>query len=201
MTRQVNPPLTRDALGRFGFKIGDFSYGVPGLRWWGEPATLSIGKYCSLADGIEIFLGGNHRTDWVTTYPFSAIADWPEAAHIPGHPATKGDVHIGNDVWIGSHAIILSGVSIGDGAVIGAHAVVGHDVAPYAVMVGNPARAIRRRFSDDIIRRLLALRWWDWDVARVRRHISLLMQPDIAKFLDAAEQEVSAASANNAMGR
>src|SRR5215210_9238627 len=95
------PPSTREALAHFGFKIGEFSYGVPNISWWGEPATLVIGKFCSFADGINILLGGNHRVDWVTTYPFSTLNEWPEASHIPGHPATNGDVVIGNDVWIG----------------------------------------------------------------------------------------------------
>ncbi len=196
--RQVAPPLTRDALAEHGFDIGDFTYGVPKIWWWGEPATLVIGKYCSLSADIEIFLGGNHRPDFVTTYPFSAIADWPEAANIEGHPATKGDVRIGNDVWIGLGVTILSGVTVGDGAVLAAHAVVTRDVPPYAIVAGNPARMIRRRFADDVIAKLLALRWWDWDQERVRRYIPLLMQPDIAKFLKACAEEDASAGERSA---
>jgi Bacterial transferase hexapeptide (six repeats) len=142
--------------------------------------------------------GGNHRPDFVTTYPFSAIADWPEAANIEGHPATKGDVRIGNDVWIGLGVTILSGVTIGDGAVLAARAVVTGDVPPYAIVAGNPARIIRRRFADDVIAKLLALRWWDWDQERVRRYIPLLMQPDIAKFLKARAEEDASAGERNA---
>jgi chloramphenicol O-acetyltransferase type B len=183
VSNQTTPVYTRAALRHCGFEVGDFSYGVPTIWRWGEAATLAIGKYCSFADGIEIFLGGNHRTDWVTTYPFSAIADWPEAASILGHPATKGDVIIGNDVWIGSKATILSGVTVGDGAVVGARCVVARDIPSYGVVVGNPARLIRKRFSDEIIDRLLEVRWWDWDEARVRQFLPLLMQANIAKFL------------------
>jgi hypothetical protein len=127
---QVSPTLTRDVLAPLGYQAGDFTYGVPAVWRWGEPATLIIGKYCSLSIEIVIQLGGNHRPDFVTTYPFSAIADWPEAADIEGHPASKGDVRIGNDVWIGMGALILSGVTIGDGAVIAARAVVSRDVPP-----------------------------------------------------------------------
>jgi len=183
--RQGTPPSTRDALNQFGFKIGQFSYGVPNVLSWGESATLVIGNFCSFADGIDILLGGNHRPDWVSTYPFPAISHWPEAQHIVGHPATNGDVVIGNDVWIGYKATILSGVTVGDGAVVGASALVTRDVPPYAVVGGNPARIIRMRFSDEIIRQLLEVRWWDWDLERIRRHIPLLMQEDISKFLKA----------------
>ena len=186
-TEQETPTSTRDALERFGFKIGEFSYGVPTVWWWREPATLVIGKFCSFSSGIEIFLGGNHRSDWVTTYPFSTISHWPEAAHVQGHPATKGDVIISNDVWIGSRATILSGVTVGDGAVIGAAAVVTRDVPAYAVAAGNPARTIRMRFSDDIIEQLLRVRWWDWNLKRIRHNIPLLMQPDIVKFLEMSD--------------
>src|SRR5262245_17987863 len=184
---QGMPPSTREALSHFGFKVGEFSYGVPNVLSWGEPATLVIGKFCSFADGIDILLGGNHRPDWVSTYPFPAISHWPEAKDILGHPATNGDVIIGSDVWIGYKATILSGVTVGDGAVVGARAVVTRDVPAYAVVGGNPARLIRMRFSDEIIRRLLEIRWWEWDLERIRRHIPLLMQPDISKFLKACD--------------
>jgi len=186
LPEQVSVPLTRDALGHSGFEIGEFSYGIPTVWSWGEPATLVIGKFCSFAGEINILLGGNHRVDWVTTYPFSAINQWPEAAHIQGHPATNGDVTIGNDVWIGYRATILSGVTIGDGAVVGANALVTRDVPPYAIVGGNPAATIRMRFPDDIIKRLLEVCWWNWDVERIRRQLPLLMQPDINEFLRAA---------------
>jgi acetyltransferase-like isoleucine patch superfamily enzyme len=186
---QVSPTLTRDVFAPLGYQAGDFTYGIPSVWRWDEPATLVIGKYCSLSIEIVILLGGNHRSDFVTTYPFSTIADWPEASGIEGHPSSKGDVRIGNDVWIGMGALILSGVTIGDGAVIAARAVVSGDVPPYAIVAGNPARVVRMRFPDDVVRQLLRLRWWDWDVERVRRYIPLLMQPDISKFLEACADE------------
>lgn len=141
----------------------------------GRDARLEIGKFCSIAEGVKIFLGGNHRVDWITTYPFPALLHyWPEASGITGHPSTRGDVIIGNDVWIGTDAIILSGVKIGDGAVIGAGAVVTQDVNPYSIVIGNPAREIRRRFSDAMVDKLLEIRWWDWPPAKIRENLDFL---------------------------
>ena len=164
--------------------VGRATYGDPLVHDWGEGARLRIGAFCSIADGVQIFLGGEHRPDWVTTYPFNAM--WPSAESFKGHPATKGDVTIGNDVWIAREAMILSGVTIGDGAVIGARAVVSKDVAPYAVVAGNPARVLRHRFEPAVIERLLALRWWDWDDARIEAQLPLMLASDVVAFLDAA---------------
>ena len=167
-----------------GFEVGAHSYGVPVVKSWKEGARLVIGRYCSIADDVTIFLGGNHRSDWVSQYPFPALAMFfPDAAGIPGHPATKGDVRIGSDVWLGDGCTILSGVTIGDGAAVGARAVVARDVPPYAVVAGNPARVIRTRFPDDVIARLLRLRWWDWPDDRVNAASPLLCQGDIEAFL------------------
>jgi acetyltransferase-like isoleucine patch superfamily enzyme len=165
-------------------EIGEHTYGRPLVLWWGENARLRIGRYCSIADNVVIFLGGNHRVDWVTTYPFSAIRDvWPEAAHIQGHPATRGDVVIGSDVWLGRGCNIMSGVTIGHGAVIGAGAIVTRDVPPYTIVAGNPARNIRTRFSPEIVNRLLASEWWNWPQERIRRAIPHLMSGDVSQLL------------------
>lgn len=167
--------------------IGAHTYGAPRVRWWGEEANLSIGKYCSIAEGVEIYLGGNHRTDWVTTFPFSWFArTWPEARDLVGHPGSRGSVVVGNDVWLGAGCVILSGVRIGDGAVVGSRAVVSRDVPPYAIVAGNPAQVVRTRFDDDRVARLLATRWWDWPDERVRSHVALLMAGDVDRFLAAA---------------
>jgi acetyltransferase-like isoleucine patch superfamily enzyme len=112
-----------DEIRRWRFSVGDYSYGRPRILYAESGAPLTIGRYCSIADRVEIFLGGNHRTSWVTTYPFDNLPRlWPlrppdERSHV-----TRGGVTIGNDVWIGSGAVILSGVTVGDGAVIGARA-------------------------------------------------------------------------------
>lgn len=156
--------------------IGDFTYGCPTILDWHEGASLTIGKFCSIADNVTIFLGGEHRTDWITTYPFSALVEeWPAASHIQGHPKTKGDVIIGNDVWIGRDAVIMSGVSIGDGAVNGARAVVIKHVDPYSIVAGNPARHIKNRFSDDVIKKLLELKWWNWSEAQIVKKLPMLL--------------------------
>jgi len=166
------------------FDIGDYTYGKPKILSWGEGARLKIGRFCSISDEVMVFLGGNHRTDWVTTYPFTAFEDeWPEAKGIAGHPATKGDVVIGNDVWIGWGATIMSGVTIGDGTAIGARAVVTQDVEPYSIVAGNPAQLIRKRFDDDTIRKLLDIRWWDWPLDRIKDNLTSLMSDNISGIL------------------
>jgi|CXWL01.1.fsa_nt_gi acetyltransferase-like isoleucine patch superfamily enzyme len=166
------------------FEIGRGTYGIPLIRSWNEGPVLRIGNFCSIAARVQILLGGEHRVDWVTTYPFSVF--WPSASGVEGHPRIRGDVVIGNDVWLGTEATIMSGVTIGDGAVVGAKAVVTRDVPPYAVVAGNPARLVRFRFSDDEIERLLALRWWDWGDERIGEFLPLLLSTDVVRFLDAA---------------
>ena len=177
--------FTKDALAGRGFKIGDFSYGAPKVFHWGEPAQLEIGRFCSIAQEVNIFLGGNHRIDWVTTYPFSAINyTFPDWTQLQGHPSSKGDIIIGNDVWIGYGASIMSGVKIGDGAVIGAKAVVSRDVKPYEIVAGNPAVAIKKRFSDDIIEKLLELQWWNLSQEEINEIVPLLMADPVSFFIN-----------------
>ena len=149
-------------------------------------ATLSIGSFCSIGGNVKIFLGGEHRSDWVTTYPFCRY--WQGFSHISGHPRTKGDVSIGNDVWIGAEALIMSGVTIGDGAIVGARTVVTRDVPPYGIVVGNPARLIRKRFSDAQISELLALKWWEESDDALKPLIPLLQSNDIDQFIAAFKQ-------------
>src|ERR1700694_3079477 len=125
-------------------QMGAHSYGQPRvIRHEGDSAEVPLGAWCSIAEDVEIMVGGNHRLDWVSTFPMRIIFNLPGAL-TDGHPATKGDVRIGNDVWIGRGSRILSGVTIGDGAAIGAYSVVSKDVRPYAVAVGVPAREVRR---------------------------------------------------------
>ncbi|MDP3884872.1 CatB-related O-acetyltransferase [Hydrogenophaga sp.] len=162
--------------------IGKGTYGHPKVVSWEEKAKLVIGNYTSIARDVQIFLGGNHHTDWVTTYPFDVL--WQKV----GHPCTKGDVVIGSDVWIGRDALILSGVTIGHGAVIGARAVVAKDVPPYAIVVGNPGTIVKFRFDENIRTRLLQSAWWDLDEAQIKILLPLLIDTDIQKFLDHLEK-------------
>lgn len=174
--------------------VGRHTYGHEQItvHHWGEPAELRIGAFCSIADRVHIFLGGNHRTDWVTTYPFPAFPEkWPTAEGIEGVPVTNGDVVIGNDVWIGSNATIMSGVTIADGSVIGTDSCVTRDVAPYAIVAGNPAQEIRRRFDEETIARLLELRWWDWSEERIAANAPLLSNADVEGFFRAQREPSS----------
>ncbi|MCA1952927.1 MAG: CatB-related O-acetyltransferase [Hyphomicrobiales bacterium] len=141
---------------------------------------LIIGKFCAIAQGAQFLMNGaNHPMRGISTFPFAAMGFVPgEAPDLDGDPP-RGDTVIGNDVWIGREAVILPGVTIGDGAIIGAHAVVSRAVPPYAIVVGNPARVTRLRFSAGEIARLLAIRWWDWPVEKIMRHAALLRAADI----------------------
>ena len=169
-TRLHLAPLAR----RYGFEIGAHSYGRPKVRFPESGRKLTIGRYCSIADRVEILLGGDHRLDWVSTFPFAAFAEvWP-AVDGGGYHASRGDVVIGHDVWIGSGAMILSGVTIGHGAAVAARAVVTKDVPPYAIVGGNPARTIRARFDAPTVAALLDAAWWDLPDAAVAGLIPLL---------------------------
>jgi chloramphenicol O-acetyltransferase type B len=148
----------------------------------GDRGRVHIGAYCSIAKGVEFTVGGNHRADWVSIYPFRVMWGLPDA-WVDGHPRPEQDIFVGSDVWIGADALILPGVRIGDGALVAARAVVANEVRPYAIVGGVPAREIRRRFSDEQIDALLALRWWDWDEERVRAHVDLLCAPDVDALL------------------
>ena len=144
---------------------------------------LVIGRFCSIACGAKfLFTSGNHSLRSLATYTFPIFFDeWGlDEKNIRDAWDNKGDTVIGNDVWIGYEAVILSGVTIGDGAVIGARAVVTGDVPPYTIVGGVPAKPIRRRFDDETAARLRALRWWDWDEERIRRAIPAIQSGDLA---------------------
>lgn len=160
------------------YQIGAYTYGSPKILHDNSDSALIIGKFCSIAEDVTILLGGEHDVSRIATFPFDYTM--AQFQHLRT-PRSKGDVIIGNDVWIGHGALILSGVTIGDGAVIGAGAVVAKDVPPYAVVVGNPARITRLRFSEAEIKYLLELKWWNWDFTTIIRTMDYLMAKDITE--------------------
>lgn len=146
---------------------------------------LKIGKFCSIACGAKfLFTSANHTLRSLSTYPFPIFfEEWGlDAKNICEAWDNKGDIVIGNDVWIGFEAVILSGVTIGDGAIIGTRAVVTKDVPPYTIVGGIPAKPIRKRFDDKTISQLEALNWWDWDEETIRNNISAIQSGDIASL-------------------
>ncbi len=145
---------------------------------------LTIGKFCAIASGVEFILnGGNHLVDAVSSYPFSIFGNgWEHAMEGRQFP-NKGDITIGNDVWLGYRSVILAGVTIGDGAIVGAYSVVTKDVPPYTIVAGNPAKEIRRRFEEEEINQLLALRWWDWPLEKITAKVHLLTGQSITQIL------------------
>jgi acetyltransferase-like isoleucine patch superfamily enzyme len=166
----------------FSIQVGAFSYGVSNLQiksWGGKGTHLSIGKFCSIAQNVTVFLGGNHRTDWITTYPFGYIYN-VEFGGVPDAETiySNGDVSIKNDVWIGENVTIMSGVSIGNGAVLATGSVITRDVSDYEIVGGNPAKQIRMRFMEDQVAMLLRLKWWDLPEEDVKAVVgSLQMDP------------------------
>jgi acetyltransferase-like isoleucine patch superfamily enzyme len=168
--------------------IGKHSYGIEhiSIRSWGEGADLFIGSFCSIARNQTVFLGGNHRTDWATAFPFGHIFNevFPTGQiNGPGHPASKGNVIIENDVWIGEGCTIMSGIKIGSGSVIAAKSVVTKDVAPYTIVGGNPAKLIKERFPQHIAKQLLDIKWWEKSDEEINRIVPLLQDQPTEEML------------------
>lgn len=146
---------------------------------------LIIGKFCSIACGAKfLFNSANHTMASLSTYPFPLFFDeWElEKKNVTEAWDNKGDIIVGNDVWIGYEAVILAGVTIGDGAIIGTRAVVTKDVPPYTIVGGVPAKPIRKRFDDEIIARLLKLKWWDWSEEKIAQNIQAIKSGHIGQL-------------------
>lgn len=150
---------------------------------------LVIGRFCALAEGVKFVMNGaTHAMGGFSTYPFNIFGHGWEAGFDPTswERENRGDTVVGNDVWIGMDAVIMPGVTIGDGAIVGSGSVVTKDVPPYAIVGGNPAGVVRRRFDDATVERLLAIGWWNWDAEKITRNIGAIRGADLAALEAAA---------------
>lgn len=167
------------------FDIGRYSWGHLRIANRSPGSILRVGAFCSFAAGTEVLLGGEHRSDFVTTYRFGTYPPFDAWYQSKDSARARGDVTIGNDVWIGHESVVLSGVTLGDGVVVGAGSVVRQDIPPYAIVLGNPARVAGFRFAPEQIEALLRIRWWEWDDERIVGSLDLMMSDDIQWFIDA----------------
>jgi len=185
-------------------KIGKHTYGVSeGNVTWDKQSydyngnyfqpQLIVGKYCSIGHGCKFYLGGNHRHDWITTYPFQVHRIHKStfksiSEHIEGYPQSNGDIEVGNDVWFGENVTVMSGIKIGDGAVIGTNSTVVKDVEPYSITGGHPAKHIKYRFSEDIIKKLLEIKWWDLEEDKLDTLLPYMISNDLDLFFKKYEE-------------
>ena len=198
-TRHAGTVFLRPAISHPRFEAGEYSYASdrdppPDGDWAGRlapylypfsPERLILGKFVQVAHGARfVTASANHRHDGISTFPF-AIFGGGHAGR-PSLPGPGPDTRVGHDVWIGEGAMILPGATIGSGAIVGAGAVVAGTVADYAIVAGNPAREIRRRFDADTVARLLRLAWWDWPIARILAHEAEICGGDVAALERAA---------------
>jgi len=143
---------------------------------------LVIGKFCAIAAETKFIMTGDHKLDAISTYPFPIFQNgWEDVYDIKDLPV-KGDIIIGNDVWLGYDSLIKNGVTVGDGAIVAARAVVVKNVPPYAIVAGNPATVVKMRFENDIIKRLLSIAWWSWDIDKINKHLDLICSLDVDKL-------------------
>lgn len=148
-----------------------------------EIDKLIIGKFCSIATGVKFMMGGmqGHNYNWIASYPLDSFdEDFDNYETIPPKAyRLKGDTVLGNDVWIGAESMIMPGVKIADGAIVGARSLVTKNIGAYEIWGGNPAKLIKKRFSDDDIAKLLQIKWWDWNDDKIKQNLSLLRNSDI----------------------
>jgi virginiamycin A acetyltransferase len=158
---------------------GEGTYGLPSIVSFDKKSTVSVGKYVSIASRVTFLLGANHKSGMVTTYPIDRI----NSSKTTEDANERGNIEIGNDVWIGYGVTIIGDVKIGDGAIIGAEALVVDDVPPYAVVGGVSAKVLKYRFDDEQIRKLQAIKWWDWDRETIQERESDIYSKDVAFFI------------------
>lgn len=182
MVTYVKPTITNPNI-----IVGDFTYFsdrdfeshvTHHYDFYGD--KLIIGKFCQIAAGVEFVMNGaNHQMNAATTFPFYIFEGWEESVPPISELPNKGDTVVGNDVWIGQNVTILPGIHIGDGAIIGLNSTVAHDVEPYTIVAGNPARPIRKRFDEELTSMLLEFRWWDLEITEINALIPLLTSSDL----------------------
>jgi virginiamycin A acetyltransferase len=143
---------------------------------------LIIGKFCAIAAEVKFIMTGDHKLDAISTYPFPIFQHGWETVYDINDLPVKGDIIIGNDVWLGYDCLVKNGVSVGDGAIIAARAVVVKDVPPYAIVAGNPAKIVKMRFDAATIDRLLQIAWWDWDIEKINKNLSVICNLDIEQL-------------------
>ncbi|BDD04466.1 CatB-related O-acetyltransferase [Aureibacter tunicatorum] len=159
-----------------------YNYGI-------SNTALRIGKFCALANGAKFIMAdANHATEGITTFPFPIFGgDWADTIPLSEYPLKRySDIIIGNDVWLGESATIMPGVKVGNGSIVGSKAVVSKDVPPYSIVVGNPARVVRTRFSNEEIAMLEKLSWWDWPIEHIEKNMTILVKRDIKTLWDYA---------------
>jgi len=189
----VKPTITNKNIIVWDFTYiadSEFESHVIHLYEWNDD-KLIIGKFCQIASGVEFIMNGaNHQMNAVSTFPFYTLEGWEQTPPSKEDLPLKGDTVIGNDVWIGQNAVILPGVHIGDGAIIGANSVVGSNVEPYTIVAGNPARVIRKRFSDKLIQTMEELKWWDLSIEEINDLIPTLTSSNLEKVTEELDQRV-----------
>lgn len=150
---------------------------------------LIIGKFCALGSGVRFIMNGaNHRMDGISSFPFNIFGgDWQKVTPTKGQLPYKGDTILGNDVWIGYESTVMPGVKIGNGAIVAAHSVVTKDIDPYTIVGGNPAKVIRKRFSETDIQMLEELAWWDWSMEQITEALHLIVNCDVDKLREFAK--------------
>ncbi len=185
LSRQVTHPNI--VVGRYSYYSGYYhGHGFDDCARYLLPDAgadrLIIGSFCSIGTGASFIMAGNqgHRHDWISTFPFFFLPEEEALGEAQNGYRPAGDTIIGHDVWIGAEAMIMPGVTVGHGAVIGARAVVTRDVEPYAIVAGNPAKLVRKRFDEAERAMLLDMQWWDWTDDQLRDAMPLLTSGDVS---------------------
>lgn len=159
---------------------GEGTYGIVSIICFDQVSRISVGSYCSIASDVTFLIGANHRKGLVTTFPMDRI----DNSKTTKDSNERGDITIGNDVWIGYGATIIGEVKVGDGAIIGARSLVVDDVPPYAVVGGVPARVIKYRFEKNIIEKFLEIKWWNWGIEKIKNNFNDIYSTDIENFIN-----------------